>query len=65
MFGVGLVIFAVTYLGFGLTASAGAVWFLMPLYGAYTALTDSISRAWIADVAPPRASTAPRWAPKA
>lgn len=52
VFGVGLVVFAVTYLGFGLTTTPGAIWFLLPLYGAYTALTDGVSRAWVADVAP-------------
>jgi len=52
VFGVGLVIFAVTYLGFGLTTTPGAVWILLPVYGAYTALTDGVSRAWVADLAP-------------
>lgn len=53
VFGVGLIVFAITYLGFGLTTTSSAVWFLLPLYGAYTALTDGVSRAWVADVAPP------------
>lgn len=52
VFAVGLVVFALTYLGFGLTQSAGWVWVLLPLYGAYTALTDGVSRAWVADLAP-------------
>lgn len=52
VFGLGLVIFAVTYLGFGLTTTPGAVWILLPVYGAYTALTDGVSRAWVADLAP-------------
>ena len=52
VFGVGLVAFSVTYLGFGLTSSSGWVWVLFPLYGAYTALTDGVSRAWVADLVP-------------
>ncbi|MFN8018899.1 MAG: MFS transporter [Acidimicrobiales bacterium] len=52
VFAVGLAIFSLAYLGFGLTASAGWLWVLFPLYGGYTALTDGVSRAWIADLAP-------------
>jgi MFS family permease len=52
VFGVGLVVFSVTYLGFGLTTTAAWVWVLFPFYGAYTALTDGVSRAWIADLVP-------------
>ncbi len=52
VFGVGLVVFSVTYLGFGLTTTAAWVWVLFPFYGVYTALTDGVSRAWIADLVP-------------
>jgi MFS family permease len=52
VFATGLVVFAVAYLGFGLTTSAAWVWVLLPVYGAYTALTDGVSRAWIADLVP-------------
>jgi MFS family permease len=52
VFAVGLLVFSVTYLGFGLTTTAGWVWLLLPLYGAYTALTDGVSRAWVADLVP-------------
>jgi len=52
VFATGLVVFAVAYLGFGLTTSPGWVWVLLPAYGAYTALTDGVSRAWIADLVP-------------
>jgi MFS family permease len=55
VFAAGLVVFAVAYLGFGFTESAGWVWLLMPVYGAYTALTDGVSRAWVADLAGPEA----------
>ena len=53
VFAVGLLAFAFTYVGFGLTTSATWVWVLLPTYGAYTALTDGVSRAWIADLVPP------------
>lgn len=52
IFAGGLVVFAVAYLGFGLTTSPVWVWVLLPVYGAYTALTDGVSRAWIADLVP-------------
>ncbi len=48
----GLVVFAVVYLGLGLVHDAGAVWVLLPLYGAFTACTEGVSRAWIADLVP-------------
>ena len=52
VFGVGLLVFAITYLGFGLTTTTTWVWILLPLYGTYTALTDGVSRAWVADLVP-------------
>jgi MFS family permease len=48
----GLLVFAVAYAGLGLTDSSGWVWVLLPLYGAYTALTDGVGKAWIADLSP-------------
>ena len=52
VFAVGLAVFSGAYLGFGLTSRAAWLWVLFPVYGAYTALTDGISRAWIADLVP-------------
>jgi MFS family permease len=52
VFAGGLAVFAVAYVGLGQAHSAGAVWLLLPFYGAYTALTDGVSRAWIADLVP-------------
>ncbi len=52
VFAVGLLVFSVTYLGFGLTTTPAWVWLLLPLYGAYTALTDGVSRAWVTDLVP-------------
>lgn len=53
----GLVVFAITYLGLGLTASPRAVWCLLPFYGGYAALTDGISRTWIANSVDPHQRT--------
>lgn len=52
VFGSGLVVFGAVYLGLGVTTSSTAVWVLLPCYGAYTALTDGVSRAWIANLVP-------------
>jgi MFS family permease len=52
VFAAGLGLFALAYLGFGLADTAGWLWVLFPLYGGYTALTDGISRAWVADLSP-------------
>ncbi len=52
VYATGLVVFAATYLGFGVAGAASWLWVLFPLYGGYTALTDGVSRAWIADLVP-------------
>lgn len=52
VYAAGLVVFATVYLGLGLNSSATAVWVLLPIYGIFPALTDGVSRAWIADLAP-------------
>jgi MFS family permease len=49
VFATGLVVFAVAYAGLGIATSGGWVWLLLPLYGAYTALTDGVSKAWVSD----------------
>jgi MFS family permease len=58
VFAVGIAVFAVAYLGLGIVTSGGWVWVLLPVYGAYTALTDGVSRAWVADLAPEATGTA-------
>jgi MFS family permease len=55
VYGTGLVIFAIAYLGLGLAHTTGWVWALFPVYGAYTALTDGVGKAWISDLLPVRA----------
>jgi len=58
VFAVGIGVFAVAYFGLGVITSAAWVWVLLPVYGAYTALTDGVSRAWVADLAPDATGTA-------
>jgi MFS family permease len=52
VYGTGLLIFALAYLGLGLVDSSAWVWVLLPLYGAYTALTDGVGKSWVADLLP-------------
>jgi len=55
VFAAGLAVFAIAYTGLGLAGSGGWVWLLLPLYGAYTALTDGVGKAWVSDLLPERA----------
>ncbi len=48
----GLAVFAVAYLGLGLADGTVWVFVLLPLYGCYTALTDGVGKAWVADLCP-------------
>ncbi|HEX7444552.1 MAG TPA: MFS transporter, partial [Acidimicrobiales bacterium] len=52
VFAVGLVAFAIAYVGLGLVSTKPWLWVLFPIYGGYTALTDGVSRAWVADLVP-------------
>ena len=52
VYAAGLVVFAVAYLGLGLVTGTGWVFVLLPLYGCYTALTDGVGKAWVADLCP-------------
>jgi MFS family permease len=52
VFAAGMGLFAVAYLGLGLAESGGWVWILLPVYGAYTALTDGVGKAWVSDLLP-------------
>ena len=51
VYATGLIVFAVVYVGLGQTPNSTVVWILLPCYGAYTALTDGVSRAWISNLA--------------
>src|SRR5438094_3694911 len=52
VFATGLAIFAAAYIGLGTVTSSAWVWVLLPLYGGYTALTDGVGKAWVADLVP-------------
>lgn len=52
LFGAGLVVFSVVYLGFGLARSSAVVWPLFAVYGVYMAFTDGIGRALVVDLVP-------------
>ncbi len=52
VFAAGLAVFAIAYVGLGVADSRTWVWVLLPLYGAYTALTDGVAKAWVADLLP-------------
>ena len=52
----GFWLFVLVYLGFGLTHNSFWVWILFPLYGIYMALTDGISRSYIAQTTIPEKS---------
>jgi MFS family permease len=52
VFGVGLAFFAVTYAGLGLTRAHLVSWLLIVGYGAFTALTDGVGKAWISNLLP-------------
>lgn len=55
VFVTGLVPFAIAYIGLGLATSSAWVWVLLPIYGAFSALTDGVARAWVADLLPAEA----------
>lgn len=55
VFVAGLIPFAIAYIGLGLAGSSAWVWVLLPIYGAFTALTDGVARAWVADLLPAEA----------
>jgi MFS family permease len=52
VFGLGLVFFAVTYTGLGLTRDHTTAWLLLTAYGAYTACTDGVGKAWVSGLLP-------------
>ncbi|GKU24131.1 MFS transporter [Clostridium folliculivorans] len=49
---IGYVIFAVVYLGFGLSHKAGILWILIALYGIYKGLADGAQRALVSELVP-------------
>ena len=47
VFGIGLVFFAIGYIGLGLTTDTVAAWILIGVYGLFTGCTDGVGKAWI------------------
>jgi MFS family permease len=47
VYGLGLVFFAVGYLGLGLTTDTTTAWLLIGAYGLFTACYDGVGKAWI------------------
>ena len=52
VFALGLAVFSFAYFGLGFVTTASWVWVFIPIYGIYTALTDGVSKAWVADLLP-------------
>jgi MFS family permease len=52
VFATGLAVFAVAYIGLGVVTTSVWVWPLLAVYGGYTALTDGVGKAWVADLLP-------------
>jgi len=50
VFGIGLIFFAVGYLGLGLTANTVAAWLLIGVYGLFTGCTDGVGKAWVSSL---------------
>jgi MFS family permease len=52
MIAAGYLVYAAVYLGFARAGSSFTVWFLMPFYGLYYAMTEGVLKAWISDLVP-------------
>jgi sugar phosphate permease len=52
LLGIGLLVYAVVYLGFAVLPVVWLIWPLFVLYGLYSALTDGVSKALISNVIP-------------
>jgi MFS family permease len=50
VFGIGLVFFAIGYLGLGLTTDKLTAWLLLGCYGLFAACTDGVGKAWISSM---------------
>jgi MFS family permease len=51
VFGVGLVFFAIGYVGLGLTTDHTVAWVLIGVYGLFAACTDGVGKAWASSLA--------------
>jgi MFS family permease len=48
----GYIIYGIVYLGFALIGKASLIWLLFGVYGFYSAFTEGIEKAFVADIAP-------------
>ncbi|MDT7547490.1 MAG: hypothetical protein QOE99_3600 [Actinomycetota bacterium] len=53
IFALGLVFFAVGYLGLGMIRTPWLVFIVLPLYGGFAACTDGVGKAWVSSLAEP------------
>ena len=51
LFLIGLLLFAITYAGFAFDPSITTIFILFAIYGAFSAATDGVSKAWITNIA--------------
>ncbi len=51
VFGLGLMFFAIGYIGLGLTTDTVTAWVLIGVYGLFTACTDGVGKAWVSSLA--------------
>jgi MFS family permease len=51
VFGIGLMFFAIGYIGLGLTDDPVLAWILIGVYGLFTACTDGVGKAWVSSLA--------------
>lgn len=49
VYSLGLIVFAIVYLFFGMIQTPNLLWFLFPIYGIYIAATDGISKAYVSE----------------
>jgi MFS family permease len=52
VFAIGLVFFAIGYLGLGLATDTVLAWVLIAIYGVFTACYDGVGKAWISTLLP-------------
>jgi MFS family permease len=52
VFALGLVFFALGYLGLGLASAPWHVFVLLPLYGGFNGFTDGVGKAWVSSLVP-------------
>ncbi len=49
---LGWLVYALSYLGFGLVSASWSIWLLFALYGVYYGFTEGVARAFVADLVP-------------